>query len=359
MEITPFSWMKLLRHADRVEASLKGQWTAPITVEFDLNNRCSHACSFCSFGTQESQGYRQQAWQEFPAARAVLLLDELAEAGVKAVTFTGGGEPLEHSHVGALLEHASAVGLQWGVVTNGNALRNRAQRAIARYAQFVRVSLDAGSSDTHQITHRVGKPQWSQILDNVRHTRELAGARDLTIGASFCVMRANFQEIYAAGLAVKEHGGDYLEVRPTYPTDWRGDGWNEALTPEEVAAAKVELAHAQLHLNDVTFKVIGMVDRFDALHGYDKGYAKCRIGPLTTVIGADGRVWHCCVHRGVDGFEVGNVLHQPFREMWLHDAHRQVIEGIDVAKCPRCRYDNGNRIIEQAFLRDGMHHNFL
>lgn len=359
MNLTPFSPLKLLRHADVLEASLRGDWVAPVSVEIDVNNRCSHGCGFCSFGTKESGGYRQQNWVEFPTARLLPLLDELRAAGVKSLTFTGGGEPLEHSQIGAILEHATACGFEWGVVTNGNGLRGRAQRAIALHATFCRISLDAGTSDTHQHTHRVAKPQFHQILDHLRHTRALAGDRDLTLGASFCVMRANWKEIYQAAQAVKEHGGHYLEVRPTYPTDWRGDGWHDGLTPEDVEAAKHELAHAQTHLNDATFQVIGMVDRFDSLHGYAKGYDKCRTGGVTTVIGADGRIWHCCVQRGMPGFEAGNVMTQPFREVWLDAAHRAMVDAIDVTKCPRCRYDGYNRIVQDAVLRDGMHRNFL
>ena len=35
--ITPFNWMKLLRHGDRVEAGLRGEWVAPISVaDWDL-----------------------------------------------------------------------------------------------------------------------------------------------------------------------------------------------------------------------------------------------------------------------------------------------------------------------------------
>jgi len=359
VNITPFNWMKLLRHSDRVEASLRGDWVGPISVELDVNNRCSHGCRFCSFGTVETQGYRQQNWVEFPLPRLLLLLEELREAGVKSLTFTGGGEPLEHSKIGTILEAASGLGFDWGVVTNGNGLRGRAQALIAEHATFCRVSLDAGTSETHQLTHRVAKPQFHQILDHLRHTRALAGERDLTLGASFCVMRSNWKEIYQAAQLVKEHGGDYLEVRPTYPTDWRGDGWNDDLSREEIEAAKIELAHAQTHLNDDAFEVIGMVDRFDALHGYSKGYTKCRTGSASTVIGADGRIWQCCVQRGQDGFEIGNVMRAPFRDVWQSAHHKAVVDAIDVNKCPRCRYDNGNRLIEQAFLRDKMHKNFL
>lgn len=361
MELTPFQPLKLLRHGERVEAMLRDELTFPVSVELDLSNTCPHDCPMCSFGTSESQGYRQQNWVQFPTTRAALLLEELADCGVLSVTFTGGGEPLVHRSAAALLEKAHAVGLAYGVVTNGVLLRGAAAEQIARHATFVRVSLDAGSAETHQITHRTQKLEFHQILDNLRHVRTKAEGygHALTIGASFCVQRVNYKEIYQAAQLVKEHGGNYLEVRPTYPTTWRGDQWDDALTEREVEEAKAELLHAQTHLNGEGFKVIGMIPRFDALHGYVKPYTQCRIGPLMTVIGADQNLHHCCVQRGQPFFNLGSLASRSFREAWAEAQAKRMHEQIDVTKCPRCRYDGFNSIVQEAFTRDAMHAKFL
>ncbi len=359
MDIHPFNAFKILRYGDRVEAMQRGEKTAPVSVEIDLSNTCPHDCPFCSFGTSESQGYRQQNWVQMDTPRGLRLLEELAEVGVKSVTFTGGGEPLVHKAVAQFFEKATALGLKWGVVTNGFMLKGSAREWIAKHATFVRVSLDAGTSETHQFSHGVKVPQFEQILGNILATRELAGDRPLTIGAGFCVMDQNWREIVRATELVKSHGGSYIEVRPTFPTDWRGDGWGSALSPDNVDAAKVEIGYARHRYQDATFRVIGMVERFDKLADATKGYGKCQIGPLMTVIGADLRGWHCCVQRGRDGFSYGSFKDQTFDAVWLSDKHKALINDIDVSKCPRCRYDNFNRIAAEAFEHDGMHLSFL
>lgn len=357
-EITPFTPLKLLRHGADVERMLQGEVVYPISVELDLSLTCNHDCPWCSFGTSESHGYRQQNWVQFPTPRVKRLLDELWELGTKSLTFTGGGEPLVHRDAAAILEYATHLGFAWGVVTNGVGLRNSVQEVVAAAATFVRVSLDAGSPETHQVTHRVSRVQYHQILDNMLHTRTKAGDR-LTIGASFCAQPANWREIYAAARDVKEHGGNYLEVRPVYPTDWRGDGWTGCLSDDEVEAAKHEIAHAQTHLNDDTFKVIGMVERFDQLVKHDKPYTKCQIGPLMTVVSADQQIWHCCVQRGMDGFKVGSIADRSLKSLWMTPEHKALMDGIDVTRCPRCRYDGFNTLVAQAFEKDGMHWKFL
>jgi hypothetical protein len=41
MKLTPFVPLKLLKHSARVEASLRGEVTYPISVEVDLSNTCA------------------------------------------------------------------------------------------------------------------------------------------------------------------------------------------------------------------------------------------------------------------------------------------------------------------------------
>lgn len=346
--------MKLLRHSDRVEASLRGDVVFPISVELDLSNVCPHDCPFCSFGTSTSGGYRQQNWVTFPYPRVLDLLREVKDCGVQSVTFTGGGEPLVHPHAAECFQTATAEGLQWGLVTNGQLL-NRVTSDL-HGATFVRVSLDAGTPETHHFTHGLpeGRYVYDDILRNLRYLRQAWPT--LTIGASFCMMDQNFKEVYKAAKDVRDAGVNYLEVRPTFPTEWRGDGWGQALTNPE--AAKVEVEHARMHLNTDTFQVIGMTGRFDAVEKPQKQYSQCRIGGLTTVIGADGRMWHCCVQRGQDAFCLGSVTDTPFREAWIA-AQRTRIQNIDVTQCPRCRYDGYNELIEKAFVADAMHAAFI
>lgn len=362
MEISPFQPMKLLFYRDRIDAALNGQLTYPVSVELDLSNVCNHKCPFCSFGTEESQGYRYQNWVMFPGQRAMDLLRELKDCGVQSVTFTGGGEPLMHKQAAEIMQLATDIGLQWGLVTNGYLLTGAAMLAVARGATFCRVSLDAGSDHTHMQTHGVSRPQYTQILENIRALRLAASntfGRVLTIGASFCVMDQNVKEVYRAARDVREVGADYLEVRPTFPTEWRGDGWGQALT--DVDAAKTEVDHARLHLDCGAFRVIGMTQRFDNVANATpvKNYTECRVGPLTTVIGADGRLWHCCVQRGQSFFELGSVLDRPFAEVWADIQRKRDSSKIDVSQCPRCRYDGYNELLEHAVLNDGMHRAFV
>jgi radical SAM protein with 4Fe4S-binding SPASM domain len=359
----PFNPAKLLWHRDKIALMFAGQPTpAPISLEWDLSNTCSHACPFCSFGTPESQGYRFQHWQHFPTERAFDLIVEFAQAGVTSITFTGGGEPLMHPKAADLMAETSAHGMKWGLVTNGGLLTGAKRAAVAALARFVRVSLDAGTPESHAKMHRPnsGKPEFAMILDHIAaviHEAALAQREvPLAVGASFCVTDVNYQEIGTAAAVLKRLGAAYLEVRPTYPTTWRGDGWDFALT--NVEAARANILSARDQYNDDQFQIIGMVDRFDALAQTDKPFKTCQIGPLMTVLGADGRLWHCCVQRGQEGFDLGTVLDKPFAEAWALAQRRKMAEWVNVKKCPRCRYQRYLTLLE-GMQADALHVDFV
>jgi radical SAM protein with 4Fe4S-binding SPASM domain len=355
MELTPFTPFKLLLHSDKVNDMLAGKVTYPIGVELDLSNICNHSCGWCSYN-----GFRQENWKSIDTPRVLALLDELAAVGVRSVTFTGGGEPLVHKHAEAILTKASQY-FEWGLVTNGRRMEGNLAAIIARHATFVRVSLDAGTTQTHQLLHGTHLPEYTRILKNMAQVVALGKDREkpLTVGASFCVFDVNHHEISRGAERVKATGANYLEVRPVFPNEWRGGGFGNPLTEEHVEKARTALAEAKATHDGDGFRVIGMIHRFDQVADRTKPYEKCHIGQLTTVINADGNIYHCCQQRGMPNFVVGNVLTQSFQDAWLTTMHRQMMANIDVTRCPPCRYDGFNQIIEEAFMQDGLHSNFI
>lgn len=352
-DLHPFTPLKLLRHSNLVQQAEAGMWVAPVSVELDLSNTCNHSCPWCSF-----HGFRHEHWKQLDGTRVLGLLDEFAEIGVQSVTYTGGGEPLVHKRITEILAKTVEVGIQFGVVTNGTLLRDEVAGLCALHARFVRVSLDAGSEFTHQLLHATPKREYFQILENIRRVRADGGPA-LTIGVSFCVFDLNWQEIPQAVSAAKAAGADYLEVRPVLPTDWRGGGFSEVLSSENVSKTMDLIERVREDLNGDPFKVIGMARRFESLNRPGKPYRRCHIGPLTTVVNADGNVYHCCQQRGQPDFIVGSILEHSFRDIWLTPEHRALLARIDVSLCPTCRYDGYNELIEAEFEQDALHSRFI
>lgn len=353
--IHPFNPTKLLAHKDRIDRMLAGERVFPVSVELDLSLKCSHNCAWCSFDQ-----FRLKNWINFPTPRALSLIDELADCGVKSITLTGGGEPLVHAAVTDVMRKITARGLKWGLVTNGWQLTGERADLVADHATFCRVSLDAGTPRTHQRIHNIGTLQFDTILDHMADVRRRSAR--LTLGASFCVFDSNLDEIRLAARKVKAIGANYLEVRPVYPTTWRGGAQGDnGITDDNIDAAKAEILSARRELQDETFQIVGMVDRFDAIRSFRHRdyYDACRITSLSTVISSDGKIYACCVTRGLPQFSGGSVLDTPFADVWLGQERARMEAGIDIDQCPKCRYVGLNSVLASACATDGMHADFI
>ena len=111
--------LKIWRHADRLQALARDEDIAPVTLEIDPVAYCNHHCSWCV----------DPSHKPVTASRAFLwrLLDDVAAwrvngFGVRGIVFKGGGEPTLHPQFPALVEKASGLGFEVGVVTNGSRL---------------------------------------------------------------------------------------------------------------------------------------------------------------------------------------------------------------------------------------------
>ena len=89
----------------------------PIHVQLIPTNRCNLNCHFCSCGDRDKEKF-------IPFRTMIKILDSCAKCGTKAITITGGGEPLLYYRINETIRLAEEKGINIGLVTNGLALWN-------------------------------------------------------------------------------------------------------------------------------------------------------------------------------------------------------------------------------------------
>ena len=77
---------KLIWHKDRVNAWLRGERIAPITIDCALTRSCNYRCIYCYGMLQENE--------RFNLTPSIInaFLEDAAEIGVKAISFVSDGE---------------------------------------------------------------------------------------------------------------------------------------------------------------------------------------------------------------------------------------------------------------------------
>lgn len=266
------------------------------------------------------------------------VIKELAEIGCKAITFTGGGEPLCNPKVFPEAFHLVVdSGMKLGLVSNGSLVGNYASD-ILETCTFVRLSVDAGSEETYFKTH--GVHSWKQLWRNIRSLSN----GDVDLGLAFLVHPLNYLEVGDFCSLGMDAGVDYVQIRPV---------WMAGLTLSERIVKSVL---KQIESYDEDFVYVRM-DRFDEMLNQDKGFTQCLATPLVAVIGADLNVYLCCQFRGYAKYSFGNLKKTSFEKVWFGERRKEIIQNIDVNRCPPCRYRTYNKALSD--LKNCDHVEFL
>jgi organic radical activating enzyme len=84
----------------------------PVHIQWIPTNRCNLRCEFCSCRNRDRQ-------HEMPLNEAIATMSRFVDLGTRAITISGGGEPLCHPDIVAMIRAFHAMGLKIGMVTNG------------------------------------------------------------------------------------------------------------------------------------------------------------------------------------------------------------------------------------------------
>ena len=337
MDVRQFSSDKILKHLDRVNEWLKGGNPAPITVELDMTNICNHKCPECS-----GWYFQNRNKDSLPYGLAKEIVKQLAEAEIRGLIFTGGGEPLCHPQITKVVELAHRLGLDIGFITNGSLISEKISEVLLDSCTWLRFSLDAVCSETFQKVHGMDGNAFQQVIDNIRllvRMKKILNSQT-TIGVGYLTCNYTKDRMLDAAKLCKRLGIDYLQFRPM---QMHNNGKFEC------------------HLSDITedinrcmkmsgdgFKVLYSKHKYDMMKdkAYGRNYKKCYGHQFATVIAADAKMYLCCHMRGFDKYCIGDLKKNTFQEIWNSSLRKRVVENIDFKDCiPLCRDNTFNQIL--------------
>lgn len=346
----PFHPLKALNHFGTLSAVARGENPAPVTVEIDPSNKCNHKCDWCVSmlaHTGENLGFD----------RFTALVDEIKDMGSKSVVLKGGGEPTVHPRFNDMLAMLRDAGLSIGLITNGSMPRAGTREAILDQVDWVRVSLDAATPQTHESIH-VSK-DFSKIIENISWIAQRA-ERTL-VGINFVAEPRNHHEIVTFTEMARDLGVAYVSLRCVFDP--------RSPLPEDIRDSMLEKAGLASELQTETFRVMqGNLTRayVDADPLAPFPYERC-LGPnMVGVVGAEGEVYACCFLRGNKDFSFGNINEQSFREVWDGEHRKEIMDRVYRGECGRIcqggmthnRYNVYNQILNYMAREDKAHADF-
>lgn len=316
---------------------------APSYAEIRPTNACQLDCVGCWYYSPHVAP-PQAAWKRQQLAQPVFgeLLDDLADAQFKQITFSGGGEPLAHPAIYELLDAAAA---RFEVVLVSNVLLCKDPDRLARTrVRTLLANFSAGSAGTYTKYHpnQPGE-SFDRLLAILRRL-----SRDLSVTLSCVLGRVNCDDIpgmlrVAAETTQRIH---FKTMRATGPA---------LMTPVQRAHLEASLpAYADL------------ADQLGLSHNL-RAYqvdsdappistASCFAPYYTTVIHAGGAVTVCCqAEQDVARASLGNVNEVRFRDLWRSPAYDERREALEARRfepwCEGCVYFAHNHALTGAVAR--------
>jgi len=350
-----YSNLKFLRFREQLDALAAGTVVAPVHIRIKPCNRCNHHCWYCAYRTDDLKlGEDMVESDQIPEAKMFEIVDDIVAMGVKAVTFSGGGEPLLYKPLPEVIERLAAGGVRVATLTNGSNLKGRVAEALARHATWVRVSVDAWDDESYVKSRGAKAGEFSRLMENMRAF--VATGTECVLGVSFITGKDNYHRLHEVCSRFKAIGVNHVKLSAAVVGNSVEE--NHRYHREFAEGARAEIERC-LALSGDGFTVLDHFHEMESL--FVKDYKTCPFLQFLTVIGADLKVYTCQDKAyTVDG-TLGSIKDRSFRDYWFSEENRKAVHTFDpsVSCKHHCVSHSKNLAIMQYLTIDSEHGLFV
>ncbi len=355
MKQNKYSDYKILHFQSKINSFMSSQIAAPIYVRIKPINLCNHGCFFCVYST----GFRvkdggekahivsgmhedMREQDQLPTEKLLEILEDLSEMGTKAVTYSGGGEPLMHPDIVHIMSKTLELGLDLSIITNGQNLTKERARTLSR-AKWVRVSMDYTNGNQMRAFRNVNEKSFQSILKNLE-SFSLLKDKSCDLAVNYIVHRDNHKGLFEFAKILKAHGVENVRFSPMYTQNFYE--YHSAFESE----VNLEL-HKIQSLVDESFTVNSTYNiRPGSSHSHVRSYNRCYIMQTVPVIGADFGVY-ACHNKAYDiTGKMGSLKNQRFRDFWFSPEAATFMREFNAKKSclHECSNDRKNILINEV-----------
>ena len=318
-----YTKLKFLRFRDQLDALESDTLAPPVHVRIKPINACNHDCWYCAYHYDDIQlGNLMEYKDVIPRDKMMEIIDDLKEMGVKAVTFSGGGEPLMYAHIEETVEKLGEYGLKVASLTNGSNLKGKVADAFARYGTWIRISIDGWDPESYARYRKVSDKEFGRIIKNMEDFASRGS--NCVLGINYIVDKDNYSHVYEFVSLMKEIGVDHVKVMGCIIGNGGAEN-NQYHEPfRDVVIEQIEKCMA---LETADFKIIDHYHEFP--DRFEKTYTSCPSMQFLTVIGADCKVFTCHDKAYTETGLLGSIENRSFKEFWFSDENKKKMQAIN------------------------------
>lgn len=310
---------KLNWHKDRVEAWLRGERIAPITIDCALTRRCTYRCLYC-YGKLQTNDEKKMTGDVI-----FRFLDDAAEIGVKAVSFVSDGESTCSPHLYEAIVRGKGNGLDTALATNGYLLRDDKLEEILPCLTYLRFNISAANSARYAQIMGCREECFSKVYNTIKNAVKFKKEKNLpvTIGLQMVLMPQFSDQIITFAKFGKELGVDYAVIKHCSDDEMGSLGVDYSKYFE-----LVELLKKAESFSDERYLV--KVKWSKVLSGGKRKYSRCYGPAFIMQFSGSGLVAPCGMlfNKRYKRFHIGNIAETSFKKIWESKNYQKILDFI-------------------------------
>lgn len=337
-----FNFVKKLQYyPEKSKAFRSGEYEKTLsTVLLYLSSGiCNHDCVYCD------KHFYDIKTASFDFSFLKNLINDMRELNADSLIMLGeGGEPLLHPAFCDFVNFAVENDIACGIYTNGSVYNAEIVNALKRM-DFVRISLDAGSVQTHVKIHKY--PQTRNDFENALKILEDLAGSTVSTGASFIIMDDNIHEIYSTWCLMSKLGVGFLELKLPLEDGYvfsrlSDDKLKQIKTQTELIKSNQTIDSTKLVLNNhLRILIDGMVTDASELTRQDE--LPCMTCAFRVIVSPLG-YFQCSPRKNTSAACFGDPFQTRLKDAWTSEQHKSMI-GAPCNIC--CTYSEQNVVLNR------------
>ncbi len=338
---------------------------APITIVWDFTNRCNLNCLHCHQDSSPTSSY-----PELTTSQAFKVIDNMSNAGVAILTFSG-GEPLLRRDIYDAIKRANDNGMLCTIASNGTLMTPKIAKKLAKVGiKRVEIGLDGARAETHDfLRNKLGS--FEATIEGIRNCAAV-GFDELA--TTMTLHSKNINELEETMDLAEKLGATRFYLNRLIPAGRGIEACYLDVTPREKIKALealykkfyksvIEGFGMQCYARGMTYYARLGYERSkgkvftvsEALSGYEKmfqekfgleisnivrklatGFGGCSAGLTYAGLTASGDLLPCVPAP----IKLGNLLEKSLEEIWIHNELLNYIRNRKALKgsCKVCAY---------------------
>jgi len=326
-----YSDLKVFHFSSKLNDILNNRLSPPLHIRLKPTNKCNHNCYYCCYRSRNLHlNELFDPNDEIPFWKMQEIIEDFKYMGIKAVTFSGGGEPLVYPYFIETIKMILDAKIKIGVLTNGGMLKGKIAGILSKGASWVRVSMDAVDPILYSKIRNVNNNEFKNVCSNIKLFAKNK-SKKCQLGVNFIINKYNYKDVYAFLSFMKKLGVNHVKVSESVISQDREK--NREYYLPILNAIKQQIKKAIFDLSNKSFFIIDKIDTFNSKDNcYEKKYSKCPFAQFLTVIAADMNVYICQDKAYTKKGKLGSLKNEKFKDVWFSKNTKRKLLSINPAK---------------------------